>query len=109
MLRAWAWVVFWYAVVASGWFWPWYVTWTIVLVALLPWSELSVAALLLAGGVLTLYAFLPLYAAPVYGLRAWLAFVPALAYLAWRRWERAHMGRARKKIWPVVAGYRWWR
>lgn len=87
MLHAWAWVLFWYVVVASGWFWPWYVTWTIAIVALLPWSELSVAALLLAGGVLTLYAFLPLYAAPVYGLRAWLAFVPALVYLGWQRWD----------------------
>ena len=87
MLHAWAWVLFWYTVVASGWFWPWYVTWVVALVALLPWSELSVASLLLAGGVLTLYAFLPLYAAPVYGLRAWLAFLPALAYLAWRRWD----------------------
>src|SRR5579859_15624 len=87
LLRAWAWVLFWYVVVASGWFWPWYVTWAIALVALLPWGELSGAALLLAGGVLTLYAFLPLYAAPVYGVRAWLAFMPALGYLAWRRWD----------------------
>jgi hypothetical protein len=81
LLWAWAWVLFWYVTLASGWFWPWYATWPLALVALLTWSELSVATLLLAAGVLTLYAFLPLYAAPIYGLRAWLAFGPALGYL----------------------------
>ncbi len=91
MLDAWAWTLFGYVVIASGWFWPWYVTWVVALVALLPWGALSVATLLLAGGVLTLYAFLPLYAAPVYGFRALLAFGPALLYLAsllGRRWRR---------------------
>jgi hypothetical protein len=86
MLCAWGWALFWYVTIASGWFWPWYVTWVVAMVALLTWSELTVAALLLAGGALTLYAFLPLYAAPVYGLRAWIAFGPALGYLLWRRW-----------------------
>ena len=84
MLAAWGWVLFAYVVVASVWFWPWYATWPLALAALLPWSDFTVAALLLAGGALTLYAFLPLYAAPVYGLRAWLVFGPALLYLLWR-------------------------
>jgi hypothetical protein len=86
MLVAWGWTLFWYAAVASGWFWPWYATWAVGIVALVPWGELTVAALLLSGGVLTLYAFLPLYAAPVYGLRAWIAFLPALGYVLWQRW-----------------------
>ena len=90
MVEAWAWALFGYVTIASGWFWPWYVTWVVALVALLPWGTLSVAALLLAGGVLTLYAFLPLYAAPVYGFRALLAFGPALGYLAWRWWRGRH-------------------
>lgn len=84
MLRGWAWALFAYVVIASGWFWPWYVTWVVVFVALLPWSELTVATLLLAGGVFVLYGFQPLYAAPVYGLRAYLAFGPAVGYLIWR-------------------------
>lgn len=88
MLMAWGWMLFWYVVIASGWFWPWYVTWVVALAALLPWGMLSEATLLLAGGALTLYAFLPLYAAPIYGVRAWLAFGPALLYLAWRGWQR---------------------
>lgn len=84
MLATWGWVLFAYVAVASVWFWPWYVTWPLALAALLPWGGFTVATLLLAGGALTLYAFLPLYAAPVYGLRAWLVFGPALLYLLWR-------------------------
>ncbi len=88
MLQAWGWALWGYVVIASGWFWPWYVTWLVVVVALLPWGELAIATLLLAGGVLTLYAFLPLFAAPVYGARAWLAFGPAAGYLLWR-WRKS--------------------
>jgi len=89
-IASWAWALFWYVVVASGWFWPWYVTWVVALVALVAPGELVVATLLLAGGALTLYAFLPLYAAPVYGLRSLIAFGPALGYLLYR-W-RAGLG-----------------
>lgn len=87
MLTAWAWTLVGYVVVASVWFWPWYVTWAVAFAALLPWGVLAEATLLLAGGALTLYAFLPLYSAGVYGVRSLLAFGPALAYLAWRRWR----------------------
>jgi len=90
MLRGWAAILFWYSVVAAGWFWPWYVTWPVAFAALLPWDTLSGAILLLATGVLTEYAFLPLYAAPIYGLRAWLAFGPALLYLMWRERTALH-------------------
>jgi hypothetical protein len=86
LLAAQAWALLAYVVVASGWFWPWYVTWMVALAALLPWGALSVTTLLLAGGALTLYAFQPLYAAGVYGLRALLIFGPALAYLMLHRW-----------------------
>ncbi len=88
MLRAWAWALFAYVTAASVWFWPWYATWGVALVALLPAGELTIATLLLAGGAATLYAFLPLYAAGVYGLRAFVAFGPALGYLGLRWWRR---------------------
>ncbi len=89
MLTAWTWALFGYVVVASVWFWPWYATWVVVFAALLPWGMLPEAALLLAAGALTLYAFLPLYSAGVYGVRSLLVFGPALAYLAWRLRQRA--------------------
>ncbi len=101
MLSAWAWALFWYATVASGWFWPWYATWPVAIVALLAWSEITVAVLLLAGSVLTLYAFMPLYAAGIYGVRAWIVFLPPLGYLIWQRW-----GATFKKVWRTRARLR---
>jgi hypothetical protein len=94
LLRAWAWVLLAYVLLASGWFWPWYVTWPLIIVALRPLDRLTTAVLLLAGGVLTLYGFLPLTATPIYGYRAVVAFGPALGYLAWGWWRarRAGMG-----------------
>lgn len=97
-LEAWAWVLLWYVAVASGWFWPWYVTWVVVVVALLPWSELSLATLLLAGGVLILYLYKPLLGDVTYGWRSLLAFGPALGYLlgraVLRRQARRQVARA---------------
>jgi hypothetical protein len=87
-LAAWSWALLWYALVASGWFWPWYVTWVVALAAVAPWGRLQVAAGLMAGGVVTLYGFLPLQASPVYGYRALVAFGPVVAYLAWQGWQR---------------------
>ena len=86
MLAGWGWILLWYALVASGWFWPWYVTWAVGVVALCAWGRLSVATLLLAGGALTLYGFLPLQSSPVYGYRSLVAFGPALVYLLWQAW-----------------------
>lgn len=98
MLAAWGWVLVWYALVASGWFWPWYVTWAVAVVALAPWGVLTRVTLLLAGGALALYAFLPLQSAPFYGDRSVVVFGPALAYSLWEvraRWlagERTALG-----------------
>jgi hypothetical protein len=86
VLTAWGWVLLGYLLFVSGWFWPWYVTWPLVVVALRPLDRLTIAILLLSGGVLTIYSFLPLMSSPVYGLRAVIAFGPMLGYLAWRWW-----------------------
>ena len=86
-LSAWGWALLWYALVASGWFWPWYVTWVVALAAVAPWGRLQVATGLLAGGALTLYGFLPLQASPVYGFRSLVAFGPLVAYLVWQGWR----------------------
>ena len=97
LLVAWAWVLLSYAVIASGWYWPWYATWAVCLAALVAEVEprdgdassaaVVIAALLLAGGSLTLYAFLPLYASPVYGYRALLALGPAAGFLLLYGWR----------------------
>jgi hypothetical protein len=95
-LAAWSWALLWFALVASGWFWPWYVTWVVALAAVAPWGRLQVAAGLMAGGVLTLYGFLPLQASPVYGYRALVAFGPIVAYLAWQGWRDRQAQRERR-------------
>lgn len=83
MLDAWGWTLLWYVLVASGWFWPWYVTWAVAVVALTPWRMLAKVTALLAAGVLTLYTFQPLYALGIYGYRSLVAFGPALVALAY--------------------------
>jgi hypothetical protein len=106
LLLAWAWVLLFYPLTASGWYWPWYATWAVCLAALVveggradaPRSaplatgtdEVAIATLLLAGGSLTLYAFLPLYSSSIYGYRALIALGPAAAFLlisGWRHWQ----------------------
>jgi alpha-1,6-mannosyltransferase len=88
MLLAWGWALLWYVLVASGWFWPWYVTWAVVVAALAPVGRLTVATLLTAAGALSLYAFLPLHASPLYGFRSVVAFGPVLCYLLASMWQR---------------------
>jgi hypothetical protein len=106
MLAGWGWILLWYALVASGWFWPWYVTWAVGVVALCAWGRLSMATLLLAGGALTLYGFLPLQSAPVYGYRSLVAFGPALIYLLWQAWRRRDA--LREELAGTLAGIRAW-
>jgi alpha-1,6-mannosyltransferase len=106
MLAGWGWILLWYALVASGWFWPWYVTWAVGMVALCAWGRLSVATLLLAGGALTLYGFLPLQSSPVYGYRSLVAFGPALIYLLWQAWLRRDV--LREELAGTLIGIRAW-
>jgi len=106
MLAGWGWILLWYALVASGWFWPWYVTWAVGVVALCAWGRLSVATLLLAGGALTLYGFLPLQSSPVYGYRSLVAFGPALIYLLWQAWLRRDA--LREELAGTLIGVRAW-
>lgn len=102
-LEAWAWALMWYVLAASGWFWPWYVAWVVAVVALLPWTELSVTTVLLAGGVLALYAFRPLAASPLYGWRAFFEFGPAVVYLTWVTLARRRVTTGEGIAWPPLA------
>jgi alpha-1,6-mannosyltransferase len=106
MLAGWGWILLWYALVASGWFWPWYVTWAVGVVALCAWGRLSVVTLLLAGGALTLYGFLPLQSSPAYGYRSLVAFGPALIYLLWQAWLRRDA--LRNELVGTLIGMRAW-
>jgi GPI-GlcNAc transferase complex PIG-U subunit len=82
MLDAWGWTLLWYVLIASGWFWPWYATWGIAVVALTPWRLLARVTVLFSAGVLTLYTFQSLHALGIYGYRSLVAFGPTLVVLA---------------------------
>ena len=102
MLNAWGWTLLWYVLVASGWFWPWYVTWAVAIVALTPWRLLAQVTVLLSAGVLTLYTFQSLYALGIYGYRSLVAFGPALIVLA-----VVAARRLRRLGWPGRLGRLW--
>jgi alpha-1,6-mannosyltransferase len=123
LLYAWVVVILGYLLIASGWYWPWYATWAVALAALVVGFGLDaddipsptepeatstaartvmVATLLLAGGSLVLYGFLPLYASPIYGYRALVALAPAAVYLLIRggyQWPSV-----RRRLRQVVLG-----
>jgi hypothetical protein len=62
--------------------------------------------LLLAGGAVTLYGFLPLQSSPVYGYRSLVAFGPALIYLLWQAWLRRDV--LREELAGTLIGIRAW-
>jgi hypothetical protein len=95
VLAAATWVLLDYVVLASGWFWPWYMTWPLVFVALRRWDRLSITVVLLAGGVLLIYPLLPDPASLLFGFRALVAFGPGLGFwLAATVWHATARRRA---------------
>lgn len=92
LVRAWVLVMFSYLLIASVWFWPWYITWLMPVLVLLPPGRLRRAALLLAYGGSIHYAMLPILPLdPFPHLRFYYVpaaiFLPALAYCAWIGWK----------------------
>ncbi len=55
LLDCWTTAVFWYLVLISGWFWPWYALWVTWIVALRRLDRLSIALLLFSATALLLY------------------------------------------------------
>jgi hypothetical protein len=100
MLWAWGWALLAYLTLGSVWFWPWYVSWALIPVALLGPSRLWNAVQILALTSLAYYAVVPRSGSvfkPFDGLAGLLIAVPPLVYVlgscareAWRgRTERA--------------------
>jgi hypothetical protein len=109
LLAACAWALVNYIVLASAWFWPWYVTWPLAFVALRPLGRQALGVLLLAGGVLSIYAFLPDRASLAFGLRALFAFGPAIVYLGMTHSAQVrrvipHMSAIMNRAWHVAFG-----
>jgi hypothetical protein len=88
LIRAWALVFFSYLVIGSVWFMPWYITWLVPMLALLPSGHLRRALVLFAWGGTLFYALTPSlpwdrtpnlqnYYVPG------IIFLPPLLYLLW--------------------------
>ncbi len=102
LFLAWWWALFLYLSIASGWFVPWYGTWLLAVAAFYPLDDLTTATQLLTGGVLILYVLDPLPLSSLHGIRALLAFGPAIIYLLWRRF-RAQPDRAATRQYAATA------
>jgi hypothetical protein len=81
--------IFWYLILVSGWFWPWYILWLLWLVVLRRIDTFTVAILLLSGTALLIYAFVGFSPAPLATYQAALIFGIPLLYLlvVRRRWK----------------------
>jgi hypothetical protein len=73
--------IFWYLILASGWFWPWYVLWMLWLIALRPIDTLTRAILLLSCTALFIYAFIGFPRDPLETYQSALIFGIPLIYL----------------------------
>lgn len=73
--------IFWYLILVSGWFWPWYILWMLWLVALRPIDAHTTAILLLSWTALFIYAFTGFTKDPLVTYQSALIFGIPLTYL----------------------------
>jgi hypothetical protein len=93
MVVAWGWVLLTYLTVGAVWFWPWYVGWLVVVVALIGPGTLLNASLILSGTSMLLYATYWNSDPTIMHLQTWKALIiqgPPLAYMGftWLRQRR---------------------
>ncbi len=73
--------VFWYLILVSGWFWPWYLLWGLWTVVLRRLDGFTIAILILSGTALFLYSFIGFTRGPVATYQAALIFGIPLIFL----------------------------
>jgi hypothetical protein len=73
--------VFWYLILVSGWFWPWYLLWLLWIVVLCRLDAFTIAILILSGTALFIYAFIGFTTGPIATYQATLIFGIPLIYL----------------------------
>ncbi len=90
--------VFWYLILVSGWFWPWYLLWSLWMVVLRRLDEFTIAILILSGTALFLYSFIGFTRGPIATYQAALIFGIPLIFLI--------IARIRRQKGPVVSNER---
>jgi hypothetical protein len=85
--------VFWYLILVSGWFWPWYLLWGLWTVVLRRLDGFTLAILILSGTALFLYSFVGFTRGPVATYQAALIFGIPLVFLiiAKIRWQKGRV------------------
>ncbi len=88
--------VFWYMILISGWFWPWYILWMLWPFVLWRFNTFSSAILVLAGTALFIYAFVGFTSAPLATYQSAIIFGVPLVYLLIVRSRQRHAERTVK-------------
>jgi hypothetical protein len=81
LLYGWIRAIFWYLILVSGWFWPWYVLWMLWIVVLRRLDMFTVTILLLSCTTLFIYPFVGFSRAPLATYQTALIFGIPLVYL----------------------------
>lgn len=81
LLRGWAEAIFWYLILVSGWFWPWYVLWMFWIIVFQRLDTFSITILLLSGTALFIYPFVGFSRGPLATYQTALIFGIPLVYL----------------------------
>jgi hypothetical protein len=85
--------VFWYLVLVSGWFWPWYLLWMLWVVVLHRLDAFTSAMLVLSGTALFIYPFVGFARGPIANYSTALIFGIPLVYLIIARSKQRHAER----------------
>jgi hypothetical protein len=85
--------VFWYLILISGWFWPWYILWMLWPFVLWRFNTFSSAILVLAGTALFIYAFVGFTSTPLATYQSAIIFGIPLVYLLVVRRRQRHAER----------------
>lgn len=81
LLTAWSATIFWYMLLASGWFWPWYLLWILWAFVLRRLDIFTTTFLVLSGTALLLYPLLPYNRTSFAAYQTTLIFGIPLLYL----------------------------
>ncbi|MHB8600015.1 MAG: hypothetical protein ACYDER_24795 [Ktedonobacteraceae bacterium] len=85
LLDSWCRTVFWYLVLLSGWFWPWYVLWAIWIVVLRRFDARTITILLLSCTALLSYPLQAFAGTPVSEYQSLFVFGIPLIYIVLNR------------------------
>jgi hypothetical protein len=98
LLNCWGVAIFWYMVLVSGWFWPWYFLWLLWIITLQRLTVFTSAMLLLSGTALFIYPFIGFSKLPLETYQTAIIFGIPLCYLIGVNLWHSHWAERIKKV-----------